>query len=108
MLCNQIDNDSSNIKKTMTLFLSFVFGFSSSFLGMVLPSMLNMTTVKISIERGKTNAIKFALGVSTIVLLQAYIAVFFTKFLNENPGFIITLQKAALFIFTLLSIYFFK
>jgi len=92
----------------MTLFLSFIFGFSTSFLGMVFPSMLNMTTVKIRIERGKLNAIKFALGVSTIVFFQAYVAVFFTKFLKENPGFIITLQKFALVIFAVLSFYFYK
>jgi len=91
----------------MTLFLSFIFGFSTSFLGMVFPSMLNMTTVKISMERGKVNAIKFALGVSTVVFLQAYIAVFFTRFLKENPEFILTLQKVALVIFALLSIYFY-
>ena len=92
----------------MTLFLSFIFGFSTSFLGMVFPSMLNMTTVKISIERGKLNAIKFALGVSTITLLQAYVAIFFTKFSKENPEFIITLQKVALVIFAMLSYYFYK
>ena len=92
----------------MTLFLSFIFGFSTSFLGMVFPSMLNMTTVKISIERGKLNAIKFALGVSTITLLQAYIAIFFTKFLKENPEFIIILKKVALVIFAMLSFYFYK
>ena len=92
----------------MTLFLSFIFGFSTSFLGMVFPSMLNMTTVKISIERGKLNAMKFALGVSTITLLQAYVAIFFTKFLKENPEFIITLQKVALVIFAMLSLYFYK
>jgi len=92
----------------MTLFLSFIFGFSTSFLGMVFPSMLNMTTVKISIERGKLNAIKFALGVSTITLLQAYVAIFFTKFLKENPEFILTLQKIALVIFAMLSFYFYK
>ena len=98
-----------NPKKTiMTLFLSFIFGFSTSFLGMVFPSMLNMTTVKISIERGKLNAIKFALGVSTITLLQAYVAIFFTKFSKENPEFIITLQKVALVIFAMLSYYFYK
>jgi len=67
-----------------------------------------MTTVKISIERGKIKALKFALGVSTIVFFQAYIAIFFTKFLKENPEFIILLQKVALVIFILLSIYFFK
>jgi len=92
----------------MTLLLPFIFGFSTSFLGMVFPSMLNMTTVKISMERGKLNAIKFALGVSTITLLQAYVAVFFTKFLKENPDFIITLQKVALVIFAMLSFYFYK
>lgn len=75
---------------------------------MIFPSMLNMTTVKISMERGKYNAIKFALGVSTIVLLQAYGAVFFTKYLNENPNFIIILQKIAVLIFAVLSIYFFR
>ena len=67
-----------------------------------------MTTVKIRIERGKLNAIKFALGVSTIVFFQAYVAVFFTKFLKENPDFIITLQKVALVIFAVLSFYFYK
>lgn len=92
----------------MTLFLSFIFGFSTSFLGMVFPSMLNMTTIKISIERGKINAVKFALGVSTIVLIQAYVAIFFTKFLKENPDFILILQKTALVVFALLSVYFFK
>ncbi len=70
--------------------------------------MLNMTSVKISIERGKYNAIKYALGVSTIVLLQAYGAVFFTKYLNENPDFILTLQKIAVLIFAALSIYFYR
>jgi threonine/homoserine/homoserine lactone efflux protein len=85
-----------------------MFGLSTSFLGMIFPSMLNMTSVKISIERGKFNAIKFAMGVSTIVLLQAYGAVFFTKYLNENPDFIITLQKIAVVIFAVLSIYFYR
>ncbi len=75
---------------------------------MIAPSMLNMTTVKISIERGKVDAVKFALGVSIIVLAQAYIAVFFTKFLNENPYFIQILQKIAVVVFILLSIYFYR
>jgi len=70
--------------------------------------MLNMTSVKISIERGRYNTIKYALGVSTIVLLQAYAAVFFTKYLNENPDFILTLQKIAIVIFAALSVYFYR
>jgi len=85
-----------------------MFGLSTSFLGMLFPSMLNMTSVKISIERGKYNAIKFALGVSTIVLLQSYGAVFFTKYLNENPDFILILQRIAVVIFAILSVYFYR
>ena len=75
---------------------------------MIFPSMLNMTSVKISIERGKFNAVKFALGVSIIVLLQAYGAIFFTNYLNGNPDFILTLQKIAVVVFAFLSIYFYR
>ncbi len=75
---------------------------------MLAPSMLNITSVKISIERGKINATKFALGVSIIVLVQAYVAVYFTKYLKENPDFIQILQKIALVIFVLLSMYFYR
>ena len=85
-----------------------MFGFTTSFLGMLAPSMLNMTSVKISIERGKINAIKFALGVSVIVFIQAYAAVYITKYLKENPDFIQILQKIALVIFVFLSIYFYR
>ncbi|MCK4563004.1 MAG: LysE family transporter [Flavobacteriaceae bacterium] len=92
----------------MTLLLPFIYGFSTSFIGMLAPSMLNMTTVKISMERGMFNAMKFALGVSIIVFIQAYIALFFIKFLKDNPDFIQILQKIALIIFVLLSIYFYK
>ena len=92
----------------MTAFLPFIFGFTTSFLGMLAPGMLNTTTVKIRIERGKTNAMKFASGVSVIVLVQAYTAVFFIKFLKENPDIIQSIQKIALVIFVLLSIYFYR
>jgi threonine/homoserine/homoserine lactone efflux protein len=76
--------------------------------GMLAPGMLNMTSVKIRLERGRINAVKFAFGASTVVLIQAYAAVFFTKFLKENPDFIRVLQKVAVVIFVLLSIYFYR
>jgi threonine/homoserine/homoserine lactone efflux protein len=75
---------------------------------MMAPGMLNMTTVKIRLERGKFNALKFAFGVSTVVLAQAYIAVFFTNYLKENPDFIQILQKIAVVIFAALSIHFYR
>ena len=92
----------------MTPFLPFIFGFTSSFLGMLAPGILNMTTVKIRLENGKIKAAKFAFGVSIIVLAQAYAAIFFTKYLKANPDFILTVQKIAFTIFILLSLYFYR
>lgn len=92
----------------MLLFLHFIFGLITSFLGSLAPSMLNMTAAKISLNKGKGNAIKFALGASLVVLVQAYVAIIFTRYLRENPTFVQSLQKIALFIFALLSIYFYR
>ncbi len=92
----------------MLLTLHFIFGFITSFLGSLTPSMLNMTAAKISLNKGKNSAIKFAVGVSIIVFIQAYLATLFTRYLRENPAFVQSLQKIALVIFILLSFYFYK
>jgi len=91
----------------MALGLHFFLGFISSFLGTLTPSMLNMTAVKISLQKSKKEAIKYAIGVSVVVLIQAYIAILFTKYLRENPTFVASLQKIAAVIFIGLSIYFY-
>jgi len=90
------------------LVLHFVLGFVTSFLGSLAPSMLNMTATKISLNKGKNEAIKFAVGVSFIVLIQAYVATLFTRYLRENPDFVNALQKIALVIFAVLSFYFYR
>ncbi len=92
----------------MVLTLHFVLGFITSFLGTLTPSMLNMTTAKISIHKSKESAIKFAVGVSIVVLIQAYVATLFTRYLRENPTFVESLQKIALVIFAFLSMYFYR
>lgn len=91
----------------MSLVLHFFFGFSTSFLGMVFPSMLNMTTVKISLERGRLKAIYFAVGVSTMVILQAYLAIGLSEYIMQHPGIIEWIQTLASFLFAGLSVYFF-
>ena len=91
----------------MLLLLHFILGLVSSFLGSLAPSMLNMTAAKISLNNGKKQAVKFAVGVSNVVLIQAYVATLFTRYLRENPTFVQSLQKIALVIFALLSIYFY-
>ena len=92
----------------MSLVLHFILGFITSFLGALTPSMLNMTAAKISLNKSKSDAIKFAIGASLVVLPQAYIAVLFTKFLRGNPDFVQSLQNIAIVIFALLSFYFYR
>jgi threonine/homoserine/homoserine lactone efflux protein len=75
---------------------------------MITPSMLNMTAAKISLSKGKKEAVKFAVGVSVVVIVQAYLAILFTKFLSSNPDFVLTLQKISILIFGIFSFYFFQ
>ena len=91
----------------MLLVLHFILGIITSFLCSLAPSMLNMTAAKISLNKGKNEAMKFALAVSIIVLIQAYVATLFTRYLRENPTFVQFLQKIALVIFALLAVYFY-
>ena len=92
----------------MLLILHFFLGIIISFLGSLTPSMLNMTATKISLNNGKKEAIKYAFGVSFIVLIQAYLATLFTRYLSSHPAFVNYLQKIALVIFSILSFYFYK
>jgi threonine/homoserine/homoserine lactone efflux protein len=72
------------------------------------PSMLSLTTVKISIKESKTKAMAFAAGVSTVVIVQAYIAVVFSVILLNNPMYLDTLQIIGVFVFAALAIFFFR
>ena len=92
----------------MGIIFHFFLGFVTSFLGTLFPSMLSLTTVKISLKESKKKAIYFAAGVSVVVLIQAYIAIAFSKVLLQNPRHLDTLQIIGVVIFTILSIYFFR
>jgi threonine/homoserine/homoserine lactone efflux protein len=76
--------------------------------GSITPSMLNMTALKISLEKGKKSANRYALGVSILVIPQVIIAVILTKYIAENPRILETLEKAGIFIFLFLSFYFYR
>ena len=92
----------------MSILLHFIFGFFFSFTGSITPSMLNMTALKISLEKNHREANFYSLGVSLIVSVQAFIAIILTKYITENPSILENLEKAGTVIFILLSIYFYK
>jgi len=91
----------------MIYFTHLFFGFIMAFGGLLAPGMLNMTAVKISIERGKRSGVIFSAGAASVVFIQAFIALFFANYLNNNPEIIEKLKIAGIIVFFLLSIFFF-
>ena len=89
----------------MDYLLPLIVGYIAAFVGLLAPSMLNMTAAKTSLEKGKTAGIQFAAGAASVVTIQAFIAVYFAN--KITPEIIKTLQKAAFFVLMGLAIFFF-
>jgi len=85
----------------------FFIGLIIAAIGIIPPGLINMTAAKISLKEGYDRGIMFSLGASLIVVLQTTIASIFAKYLSNHPNVVETLQRIALGIFILLSIYFF-
>lgn len=89
------------------LLILFFATFSAAFMATVPPGLLNVNAAKTSVEKDKLNGIVFSLGVSTMIMMQATIAVFISKFLHKNPDVVAVLLKIAIVVFATLAIYFF-
>jgi threonine/homoserine/homoserine lactone efflux protein len=89
------------------LLILFFVTFSAAFMATVPPGLLNMNAAKTSVEKGKLNGIIFSLGVSTMIMAQAYIAVLISKYLHNNPDVVAVLLKIALVVFAVFAVYFF-
>ncbi|MDC6385095.1 lysine transporter LysE [Flagellimonas taeanensis] len=89
------------------ILILFFATFSAAFMATVPPGLLNMNAAKISVEKGKVNGVIFSFGVSSMIMVQAYIAVFISKFLYRNPEVIDLLLKIAIAIFAFFAVYFF-
>jgi threonine/homoserine/homoserine lactone efflux protein len=87
--------------------LPLFLGFLTASFGITPPGLINMTAAKVSISEGRTQAMIFAFGATIVVLVQTFIGVIFARFIDENPYVVILLREAGLFIFALLTIYFF-
>jgi threonine/homoserine/homoserine lactone efflux protein len=90
----------------MEIILPIILGMAISAVGVALPGLINMTAAKISLNDGRSRAVIFAMGATTIVFIQTYIAVSFAKFINSHPDVINLLQEIGLGIFTVLTLYF--
>ena len=86
----------------------FFIGLFLAFVGVIPPGLLNMTAAKISLKDGYNRGIMFSVGVCVIVCVQTYIAAIFARYLIHHPDVVDILQRVALVIFVLITIYFFK
>ncbi|WP_340077332.1 LysE family transporter [Leptobacterium sp. I13] len=89
------------------LVILFFATFSAALMATVPPGLLNMNAAKIAVKKGKSDGILFSLGISTTVVLQAYVAVLISKYLYNNPFVLDILLKIAIIIFAGFAIYFF-
>ncbi|WP_350286364.1 LysE family transporter [uncultured Croceitalea sp.] len=89
------------------LLILFFATFSAAFMATVPPGLLNMNAAKTSVEKGKLNGVIFSAGVSTMILIQALIGVYISKFLYNNPQVIDWLLKIAIGVFAFFAVYFF-
>lgn len=91
----------------MSYFLHIFYGIIMAYFGLISPGMLNMTALKIRINKGENESLKFAIGASIIVFMQAGIALFFADYFTNNPTIIENLKIAGIFVFFALSIFFY-
>lgn len=89
------------------LLILFFVTYSAAFMATVPPGLLNMNAAKTSVEKGKNNGIIFSLGVSAMIMIQAYVAVLISKYLFKNPEVIDLFMKIALGIFAVFAVFFF-
>ena len=90
----------------MSITVVFFLGLIIAFVGVIPPGLLNMTAAKISLKDGYARGITFSIGACVIVFLQTYIAAIFARYLTNHQDVIEILQRVALVIFVLITIYF--
>ncbi|MTG98655.1 MULTISPECIES: LysE family translocator [Myroides] len=84
-----------------------LYGFMAAVLGVSLPGLLNMTAVKISQEYGYNDAFKYICGALSVIFIQTFIAIFFSRLIESSPAITEALHEIGLAIFSVLTIYFF-
>ena len=90
----------------MEITITFGLAFIIALVGVIPPGLLNMTAAKISIKDGHTRGLVFSIGVCVIVIAQTLIALIFARYLSNHADVVDILQRVALVIFILITVYF--
>ena len=88
--------------------LHFFFGVLLAVIGFIAPAMLNMTTVRTSMEQGRNAGFLFALGASLVNSVQSLIAFGSLRFLDSNPDVIVWLKRVGVLVLLSLAYFFYQ
>jgi len=84
-----------------------IYGFAILAGGVALPGLVNMSTVRICLNRGFGAALRLNTGAAIATFIHAYIAIAFAGLLSRNPSFLLYLRQMAFLLFVVLSFVFF-
>jgi threonine/homoserine/homoserine lactone efflux protein len=84
----------------------FFLGLIIALIGVIPPGLLNMTAAKVSLKEGHVRGVMFSIGVCVIVIIQTYLAAIFARQLSNHTEVVEILQRVALVIFVLITVYF--
>lgn len=84
------------------------YGFLLATIGFIAPAMLNMTTVRTSIDHGRNAGFLFALGASSVNSLQSLVAFASLRFLDSNPNVIEWLKRLGVVVLFSLAFFFYR
>lgn len=90
----------------MAVVNNLLIGFIASFIGVMLPGLLNLSASKIRVQEGASRAYLFSLGVVPIVIAQTSIGLLMAGYLNKQPELMLILRRIAVSVFFVLSIYY--
>ncbi|PZD77726.1 LysE family translocator [Mesonia sp. K7] len=91
----------------MLLTQLFLITFFAALVGVLPPGLVNMTVAKTCVEKGKRAGVYAGLGASTIVFIQATLAILMAKFIFDHPSVQKNLLRVGLVVFIILAIHFF-
>jgi len=85
---------------------NILWGFICSGIGIALPGLINMTAVKVALDKGFRKAVLFSCGAASTILLQATFSILFAGYLSTHAEVLSNIKKLAIVIFLLLAVVF--
>lgn len=82
------------------------FGIFTALLGLSLPGLINMTSVRMTLNKGLKSGIFYSAGGATTIFLQACLAVYYAGYLSKHLEVIAFLRVIAIAIFLILGLFF--